>query len=235
MECLFCKIARGEIKSEKIYEDDNSIAFLDVNPCAPGHTVVVPKQHFSSILDMDDELLCSVFKAVKKVTKMIKDGLKPDGFTIGINQGEAAGGRIPHLNIHIIPRFVGDKGAMIQMIVRNQPTEDLSTIAGKIKSTEELPDYIKKQIKQKESLEDKREENFDDEIGVSMDSPMEKMALHLEPEMEKKELSEEKLEKYEKEEIKEKEKKYKGKEQKDKEEEELEEMERILRRMQIPR
>ncbi|MCD6477505.1 MAG: HIT family protein [Candidatus Aenigmarchaeota archaeon] len=231
-ECIFCKIVSGEVRSEKVYEDDDVVAFLDVNPSAPGHTVVVPKQHFSSILDMDDDLLCKVFKAVKKVTGMIKESLNPDGFTIGINQGEAAGGRIPHLNVHIIPRFRGDGGIVIQMVVRNVPEEDLSTIAEKIRSSGgEISTYLEERVEEKPK-------KLEEVLPVEKEGPTGEMKFHLEPEEERKKegIDEKKLEEYEKEELEEKEKKYKGKKKiKDKEEEELEEMERILRQMQIPR
>jgi len=233
-ECLFCKIVKGEIKSEKIYEDGDTLAFLDVNPSAPGHTIVIPKQHIQTILDLNEESLSRLFKTVKKVTEMIRNSLHPCGFNIGINQGECAGSRVPHLHIHIIPRYIGDGGAMIQMIVRNPPKEDLTTIANKIKSEEELPEYIREQIKE-EGFEE-REEKVDKAIGIIKETPKEEMASQVEPELEKKkEISEEKLEKLEEKEIKEKEKKYKGKkEKKDKEEELLEELEKIIKQMQIP-
>ena len=74
-ECLFCKIVRGEIPSKKIYEDDNSFAFLDINPANPGHALVIPKTHAENIFDVEEEDLKNTMASVKKVTIMIKEKL----------------------------------------------------------------------------------------------------------------------------------------------------------------
>lgn len=157
MECLFCKMINGEIMTDKVYEDGDTLAFLDANPSAPGHTLVVPKVHKSNILELSEYELNNLFKTVQKVTEMINKNLKPEGFNIGINHGHIAGSRVPHLQVHIIPRFKDDKGGMIQMVVSNKPKEDNATIASRIKAGEELPDYIKRQIKDYHQEEKKEE------------------------------------------------------------------------------
>jgi histidine triad (HIT) family protein len=107
-ECVFCKIAKGEIKSNLVYEDDNFIGFLDVNPKAEGHTLIVPKQHFRTILDMPSSLGIEMIDAVKEVSlNLIKKG-KADGFNLIINNGEVAGQVVHHVHIHIIPRKKND-------------------------------------------------------------------------------------------------------------------------------
>ena len=161
MECLFCKMIKGEVMTDKVYEDGETLAFLDANPSAPGHTLVVPKIHKETLLDMNEGEVCDLFRIVRKVTEMIKKNLKPDGFNIGINQGQVAGARVPHLQVHIIPRFKDDKGGMVQMIVSNKPKEDNASISKKIREGEELPDYIKRQIKgyEEEKPEEKKEES----------------------------------------------------------------------------
>ena len=216
-QCPFCKIACKEVQAEIIYEDDYSIAFLDANPSSPGHTLLIPKKHFPDIQEIEDDLLCNLSRAIKTITKMIKEALGPDGFTIGINQGACAGARVPHLHIHIIPRFENDKGAMVQMVVKNPPEESLSMITEKIRncSLEEVPEHILKQMnKEEEETEIVSEESSGEEC----------------------EEKEKELEECEKEELKEKEKEYKGeKDIKDKEEDELEKYEKILRQMKIPR
>lgn len=150
-QCPFCKIASKEIPADIVYEDESTIAFLDANPSAPGHTLVIPKRHIPTILDADNETLGKIFETVKTVTEMIKKALQPDGFSIGINQGQVSGQRVPHLHIHIIPRFKGDKGAMVQMVVRNPPKESLVVIKEKIRAQkeEEVPEYILEEIKEK--------------------------------------------------------------------------------------
>lgn len=107
--CIFCKIIKVEIPAEKIYEDEDTFAFLDISPQNKGHTLVVPKKHFKNIEDTPEDELCKVFKAVKKIAPKIKEAIKADAYNIGINNGKEAGQEIEHLHIHIIPRFADDK------------------------------------------------------------------------------------------------------------------------------
>lgn len=148
----------GEIVTDKVYEDGETLAFLDANPSAPGHTLVVPKEHKITLLDLNDSELAALFRTVKKVVEMIKNNLKPEGFNIGVNHGQVAGQRVPHLHVHIIPRFKDDKGGVIQMVVNNKPKEDNAAIAKKIKEGQELPDYIKRQVKGYEGPKPKKKE-----------------------------------------------------------------------------
>tara|TARA_Y100000034_G_scaffold126930_1_gene178932 strand:- start:318 stop:731 length:414 start_codon:yes stop_codon:yes gene_type:complete len=103
-DCIFCKIVEGNAPSNKIYEDDNILAFLDVNPTVKGHALVIPKKHFETILDIDDETLKELIIVTKRVSKAIYDGLGLEGFSIGTNQFEIGGQVVPHLHIHIVPR-----------------------------------------------------------------------------------------------------------------------------------
>lgn len=134
MDCLFCKIANKEISANIIYEDDDSVAILDVHPKAPGHTMVIPKIHSENILDLPDDKIEGVFKAVKNATALLKKALLPDGFTIGINHGKVSGQAIDHLHIHIIPRWRGDGGGSIHSVIDNAPAEPLEKIAAKIRN-----------------------------------------------------------------------------------------------------
>ena len=119
--------------AQVISEDQNTIAFLDIYPLAAGHTVVIPKFHATRITDLPEDLVASVFLTVKRVSDRIHASLKPDGLTIGINDGEHAGQGIPHLHVHIIPRSKGDKGGNVHSIVKNPPQESLESIAAKLK------------------------------------------------------------------------------------------------------
>ncbi|MEK7624709.1 MAG: HIT family protein [Patescibacteria group bacterium] len=132
MECLFCKIVKKEIPAEIIYEDDRNLAILDTAPRAPGHTMVMSKIHSQTILDLPDDRLGFLFEAVKKVIKFIQEGLKPEGFTIGINHGKISGQAIDHLHVHIIPRFKDDGGSSIHSVVNNPPKESLAEIKSKL-------------------------------------------------------------------------------------------------------
>ncbi len=132
MDCLFCKIANKEIPAEIIYEDEATIAFLDVNPLAPGHTLVIPKEHTDSMIALSQKSIGSLFLTVRKITDMLQSTLAPEGFTIGINQGPASRGGIEHLHVHIVPRWHADNGGSIHSIVNNPPRESLQEIRERI-------------------------------------------------------------------------------------------------------
>ena len=119
-DCIFCKIGKGEIPSYKVYEDDAVLAFLDIHPCADGHTVVVPKKHFSEVKEMSDTEFSVLMLGVKKVTEQIDEILKPAGMNIGVNNRKGAGQAVPHIHWHIIPRYDGDGGGSMHSIIRNR-------------------------------------------------------------------------------------------------------------------
>ncbi len=106
--CIFCKIARKEEKAYVVYESDNVIAFLDINPLSKGHTLVIPKEHYENILEVPSELAGELHEAVKNVCKKLKV-LNPSGFNVVSNVGRSAGQVIMHAHIHVIPRYDGDK------------------------------------------------------------------------------------------------------------------------------
>lgn len=108
MDCLFCKIIAGQVPCDKVYEDDDTLAFLDINPVSPGHTLVVPKQHFANMEDIDDDTLAKVITVVKMVGGSIKSGLGVDGYNVTENNDPVAGQVIPHIHFHVIPRSEGD-------------------------------------------------------------------------------------------------------------------------------
>ena len=107
-DCIFCAIAAGEIPSFKVYEDETVLAYLDINPFAKGHTLVIPKAHSKGLLDTDEATLAAVIARVKKVAAQVKEKLGCDGFNIVQNNGEAAGQTVRHVHFHIVPRWTGD-------------------------------------------------------------------------------------------------------------------------------
>ena len=106
--CLFCKIIANEIPSQKIYEDDEVLAFLDINPVNIGHTLVVPKAHYANLYETPDEALVRMMTVVKKLSMAIKSAVGADGINIEMNNEPAAGQIIFHSHIHIVPRFSSD-------------------------------------------------------------------------------------------------------------------------------
>lgn len=106
--CIFCKIAGGEIPSATIYEDDDFRVFLDLGPATFGHALIVPKRHYADITAMPDDLLGKGFVLAKKIVTFMKDALPCDGYNIVQNNGEPAGQTVFHFHIHLIPRYKGD-------------------------------------------------------------------------------------------------------------------------------
>ncbi|MCP6719972.1 MAG: HIT family protein [Patescibacteria group bacterium] len=130
-DCLFCKIANKEVPADNIiYEDESALGLLDVNPLAPGQTVVIPRTHAENILELSDDEVNLLFRAVKKVTDLLDKTIKPDGFTIGINH--KVGQAIDHLHVLVIPRYNSDGGTSIHGVVNNPPKESLQVIKEKI-------------------------------------------------------------------------------------------------------
>ncbi|MDD3531849.1 MAG: HIT family protein [Candidatus Shapirobacteria bacterium] len=103
--CIFCQIAKGKIPAQIVHRDDKTIAFLDSQPKSAGHTLVIPREHFTSLLDIPAGLLADVVQSLQKVAQNINKQLKPDGFNICQNNGAFAGQTINHFHFHIIPRY----------------------------------------------------------------------------------------------------------------------------------
>ena len=107
-DCIFCKIVRGEIPSFKVYEDDSALAFLDINPVHPGHTLVIPKEHAGNIFEISADSWSHVQEIVRKVAVAIEDATHADGVNVLMNNREHAGQIVGHAHVHLIPRFKGD-------------------------------------------------------------------------------------------------------------------------------
>jgi len=112
MDCIFCKIIKGEISSYKVYEDDATVAFLDISPVNPGHVLVMPKKHCANLEETTEDVLMATMKTVKKIGQSLKDNLGVAGYNISENNDAVAGQIIPHLHFHVIPRQTGDNLAL---------------------------------------------------------------------------------------------------------------------------
>ncbi len=108
MECIFCAIVEGRAPAEVVFEDGETLAFMDINPANPGHTLVIPKQHVRNIYDLDDEAAAAVMRATVRVARAIKKALQPDGMNLVQSNERAGGQEIFHFHMHIIPRWYGD-------------------------------------------------------------------------------------------------------------------------------
>src|SRR3989344_2830137 len=111
--CVFCKIARGEISAQKVAESNNFFAILDVNPKSKGHTLIIPKKHFVTLFDIPNNLGEELLKFTKKVAFEVLEKKIGDGFNIIMNNLEPAGQIVKHAHLHILPRKEGDGLRMI--------------------------------------------------------------------------------------------------------------------------
>lgn len=108
-DCIFCKIANGEIPAKTLYEDESFRVILDLGPATKGHALILPKEHYANIYELPEETAAGVMKLAKKMAGIMTDKLKADGFNLVQNNGEAAGQTVMHFHLHLIPRYENDE------------------------------------------------------------------------------------------------------------------------------
>ena len=106
--CIFCKLANGEIPTATLYEDDDFRVILDAGPAAKGHALMLPKEHYANLYELDDEVAAKVLPLAKKMITKLTDILGCDGYNLVQNNGEAAGQTVFHFHLHMIPRYKDD-------------------------------------------------------------------------------------------------------------------------------
>lgn len=108
-DCIFCKIVAGEIPCFKVYEDEHTLAFMDINPANRGHALVIPKAHSPDLYDSPDETLAATLATARKVARAVRATVNPDGLNLVQANGPGAAQSVFHLHVHIMPRFTGDE------------------------------------------------------------------------------------------------------------------------------
>ncbi|MFB6092757.1 MAG: HIT family protein [Haloquadratum sp.] len=134
---IFEQIIAGDIPARIVYETDTVAAFLDANPLAPGHTLVVPREPYQRLGAMPDEVAADVWAAVQELTPRIEEAVDADATTVGVNDGEAAGQEVPHVHVHVVPRFADDGGGPIHAVAGTRPDlsdDELDDIAADIEA-----------------------------------------------------------------------------------------------------
>ena len=111
--CIFCKIANGEIPSTTLYEDEDFRVILDLGPATRGHALLLPKNHFANLFELDDETAQKAILVAKKIAGKMKDALGADGFNLVQNNGEAVGQTVFHFHMHLIPRYENDNAGIL--------------------------------------------------------------------------------------------------------------------------
>ena len=133
MECIFCKIIDGEIPAVKVLDEELVVAFMDINPSSKGHMLVVPKNHAENIFEIPESDLVALIKAVKRCAKAAKKALKAEGITILQLNGTASDQIVPHLHIHVIPRWENDGLSVSTWEMKPGDMEEINNIAQEIK------------------------------------------------------------------------------------------------------
>ncbi len=128
-DCIFCNIIAGQIPCHKIHETQHTISFLDIYPHVKGHTVIIPKQHIVLLEEATEPILTHIMQDIQKTMNIINNTLHPGGFNIGWNNGKLAGQVVPHLHIHIFPRYEGDGGDSFHAIIKNPGPTPVAEIA----------------------------------------------------------------------------------------------------------
>ncbi|MDQ2051872.1 HIT family protein [Natronolimnohabitans sp. A-GB9] len=137
MSTIFSQIVEGEIPARVVYEDETTIAFLDANPLAPGHTLVVPKDEYERLNNVPDDVATDLYATIHRLTPAIEEAVDADATTVAFNNGEAAGQEVPHVHCHIVPRFEGDDAGPIHSAFGGPeaiPDDELDEIAEAIES-----------------------------------------------------------------------------------------------------
>ncbi|WP_121744069.1 HIT family protein [Natronorubrum halophilum] len=137
MSTIFSQIAAGEIPARIVYEDETTLAFLDANPLAPGHTLVIPKDEYERLNDVPDDAATDLYATIHRLIPAVEESVDADATTVAFNNGEDAGQEVPHVHCHIVPRFEGDGGGPIHAIAGERPDladDELDDIAADIES-----------------------------------------------------------------------------------------------------
>jgi histidine triad (HIT) family protein len=132
-DCVFCKIVAGQIPSTRVFEDEHTVAFMDIGQVNPGHALISVKKHAANIYELDDAQAAAVAHTSARVARAIKAAFDPDGLSVYQANGQAAGQTVFHYHVHLTPRYAGD-GMEFTWPVKNPPREQLEQCAAKIRA-----------------------------------------------------------------------------------------------------
>ena len=132
-DCVFCKIVEGQIPSTKVYEDESTLAFMDIGEVNPGHVLVMVKPHVDNIFGLDDTLAAAAFQTAARVARAVQKAYAPEGVTLYQANGAAAGQTVYHFHLHLVPRYDKD-GMHLIWPVRNPPREQLEANACRLRA-----------------------------------------------------------------------------------------------------
>jgi len=131
-DCVFCKIVAGQIPSTRVFEDEHTLAFMDLGQVNPGHVLVAVKKHAANIYALDDTQAAALARASTRVARAVEAAFKPEGLSVYQANGKVAGQTVFHYHVHLLPRHEGD-GMELTWPVKNPPREKLEEHAAKIR------------------------------------------------------------------------------------------------------
>jgi histidine triad (HIT) family protein len=132
-DCVFCKIVAGQIPSTRVYEDEHTLAFMDIGHVNPGHTLVAVKKHAANVFELEETQAEAVARAIVKISRALKKTFEPEGLSVYQANGKAAGQTVFHYHVHLLPRHAGD-GMELVWPVKNPPRATLEDYAEKIRA-----------------------------------------------------------------------------------------------------
>jgi histidine triad (HIT) family protein len=133
-DCVFCRIVARQIPATVVFEDEHTLAFMDIGHVTPGHVLVAVKKHAENLYALDDPQAGAVLRAAARVARAIRDAFNPEGLSVYQANGKAAGQTVFHYHVHLVPRYAGD-GMELSWPVKNPPREKLAEYAEKIKAS----------------------------------------------------------------------------------------------------
>jgi histidine triad (HIT) family protein len=134
MSCIFCRIVAGEVKAEVIAREPGAVAFLDVTPLADGHVLIIPEAHVARLEDMRPDDAAVLFRTVTTLAGPVRRAVGAAGSTIGINNGDATGQTVPHVHVHIVPRWPGDGASSVHGIFPGGPRRPTAEVGAAIRA-----------------------------------------------------------------------------------------------------
>ena len=134
IDCVFCRIMAGQIPSTRVFEDEHTLAFMDLGQVNPGHVLVAVKEHADNLCALDDAQAAAVARTCVRVSRAIQNSFKPEGISVYQANGKAAGQTVFHYHVHLLPRHAGD-GMELTWPVKNPPREKLEEYAAKIRES----------------------------------------------------------------------------------------------------
>lgn len=133
-DCVFCQIVKGLMPATKIYEDDDVLAFLDISQVTPGHALVIPKKHYDNFVSTPKDILSKVMSVTQRISQASLTMLGAKGINLLTNVNREAGQSVMHFHVHIIPRYISDRGFQITMLKNERLSElNLPVLASEIK------------------------------------------------------------------------------------------------------